>query len=378
MKNIANPFLTNGYESPSSFCDRINETNILIRNVQNGMNTTLFSMRRMGKTGLLHHTIYQLERKRQAYGIHIDIFATQNLQDFTNQLASSILQKFPQKVGFGKQFIEFIKRLHPIISYDNLTGQPEITFDYNQTKRHETSIEQILKFLDSQKKLCVIAIDEFQQITHYPEKNVEALLRTYIQKLKNVRFIFSGSHKHLLHDLFNDVKRPFFASTQMLNLGSIDKKMYAAFILKKMLEHKKNITTEAIDYILEFTNTHTYYTQVLCNRIFATGVKKIDLNFATYHSHQILQEQEGIYYQYNKLLTNIQWQLLKAIAKDEKVYAITSKKFSSNHQVGTASNIQRATEALLNKEMIYTEQDTKGTYFQVYDCFLMRWLQLKK
>ena len=78
------------------------------------------------------------------------------------------------------------------------------------------------------------------------------------------------------------------------------------------------------------------------------------------------------------MLTNIQWQLLKAIAKDEKVYAITSKKFSSNHQVGTASNIQRATEALLNKEMIYTEQDTKGTYFQVYDCFLMRWLQLKK
>jgi len=49
------------------FCDREEETQFIIDNAKNGVNTTLFSIRRMGKTGLIHHVfalMRGLARKR--------------------------------------------------------------------------------------------------------------------------------------------------------------------------------------------------------------------------------------------------------------------------------------------------------------------------
>src|SRR5580692_10496286 len=90
-----NPFLLDGYE-PGLFCDRVKETALLINNGTNRVNTTLLSIRRMGKTGLLHHTLQELEQKKKGTGIYMDIFDTENLRDFINRFASSMLQAIPQ------------------------------------------------------------------------------------------------------------------------------------------------------------------------------------------------------------------------------------------------------------------------------------------
>ena len=86
-------------------------------------------------------------------------------------------------------------------------------------------------------------------------------------------------------------------------------------------------------------------------------------------------EQEVIFYQYRNLLTAGQWNILKAIAKEGKVYHILEKKFIQNHSLGTTSSIQRTFASLLQKEMIYEEQEEKGSYYSIYDCFLSRWLE---
>jgi hypothetical protein len=36
---------------------------------------------------------------------------------------------------------------------------------------------------------------------------------------------------------------------------------------------------------------------------------------------------------------------------------------------------KRAFDALIEKEMIYEENDENGLYFSVYDLFLSRWLE---
>ena len=81
------------------------------------------------------------------------------------------------------------------------------------------------------------------------------------------------------------------------------------------------------------------------------------------------------FFQYRNLLTAVQWQALKAIAKEGKLYRPNARLFISKHKLGTLSNVQRSLEALLAKEMIYKEQDKKGNYYCVYDCFLARWLE---
>jgi hypothetical protein len=67
-------------------------------------------------------------------------------------------------------------------------------------------LQSLFSFLENQQIKIVIAFDEFQQINEYPEKNTEAILRTIIQPLTNIQFIFSGSSKHLLMDIFNNSK----------------------------------------------------------------------------------------------------------------------------------------------------------------------------
>jgi DNA-binding MarR family transcriptional regulator len=372
----SNPFPVSGYHGTSLFCDRDAETKLLVSNALNGVNTTLLSERRMGKTGLIQHVFTSLKKKK-AQGIYIDIYATQSLRDFINQLATAILKVYPEKHSLGKKFMLLLKSFRPTLSFDPLSGSPEVSFDFAQARQYEQSLGGLFSFLEKQGSPCVLAIDEFQQVTFYPEKNIEALLRSHIQQLKNVHFIFSGSSQHLLSDMFGNTKRPFFSSTRSLYLGPIPADKYSTFISLKFSERKRQISPEAIAFILEWTRRHTYYTQALCNKLFAAGHKKTNLSIAQNTALELLRENEPVFFQYRSLLTPNQWQLLRAIAGEDKVYKPSAMSFMQKYALGTPANVQRSLEALLNKEMVYKQKDEEGFYYRVYDCFLARWLEKK-
>ncbi len=371
-----NPFLINDYLLPEYFCDRESETKTLINNINNQSNTAFFAQRRIGKTALIQHVFYLL-RKKKTTAIYIDIYATQNLKDFTNQLANSIYKVFPKNKSIGKRFWEAIKLLRPVISIDEITGSPQLSLDITQTKQFENTIPQLLHFLDTQNIKTIIAIDEFQQILNYPEKNVEALLRTTIQRLKNVNFIFCGSNQKMMHHIFNSAKRPFYASTKNINLQKITTAIYAQFIKQQFEKQKFKITDADIELILELTDCHTYYTQRLCHEIVAGGVKAIKTDTLLQSINRILIDNEGIYFQYRNLITQAQWNLLKAIAIEHKIEQPYAQKFMHKHNLGTSANVKRCIEALVEKEMIYYNAGVEQPYYEVYDKFLMRWLQYK-
>jgi AAA+ ATPase superfamily predicted ATPase len=370
-----NPFIISGYHDPELFCDREDETRTLISNAENGVNTTLISIRRMGKTGLIWHAMESLSERKSHITIYADIYATQSLKDFTNKLGSSILNSFPEKNSTGKKFMNLLKSFRPVMTYDALTGQPQVSFTFSTQQQYEQSIESLFQFLESQNKAILLAIDEFQQITRYPEKNIEALLRSNLQTLKNVNLIFSGSSHHLLSEMFSDGTRPFFASTQFLYLQEIDRKKYMDFIREIFTRHHFKIQEAAVEFILDFSRIHTFYTQSICNRVYAAGIKNVTHKHVSQVCRQLIQEHEPLFFQYRNLLTAIQWNILKAVAKEGKVYKPNSKGFIEKHRIGIPANIQRAIESLLNKEMIYKGNDSNGTFYSVYDLFLSRWLE---
>jgi AAA+ ATPase superfamily predicted ATPase len=375
MKSKDNPFYLRGYHGTYLFCDRKEETKQLIDSVKNGINTTLISVRRMGKTGLIHHTFNALAKDKSIICIYIDIYATQNLSDFTNQIASIILKTFPKTKRIGKEFINMIKGFAPVFSYDPFTGLPNVSLSFTQTNQPEHSLVSLFEFLEKQNKKIVIAFDEFQQITEYPEKNVEQILRTLIQSLKNCSFIFSGSQKHLLLEMFSSAKRPFFSSTQFMFLSNIEIYEYSKFIKKIFTKHQRTITEEAINFILNWTKRHTYYTQALCNKVYAQNTKNIDIETVYIACDSILKEQENIFYQYRNLLTKLQWRLLIAIAKEDQVSQPTGINFISKYHLGNASSVRRSLLALIEKEMVYEISSKDQTYYSVYNCFLSRWLE---
>jgi len=370
-----NPFPINNYISEYYFCDRENELKILLRNAQNGINTTLISPRRLGKTGLILRFLEELSKEKEIESVYFDIDSTRSLGDFVHLFAGSILKKFPAKTSIGKQFMRLIKGFRPSITFDAITGTPQIQFAYQSSQDTEYTLSGLLQFLENQPIEIVVAIDEFQQIAKYPEKNIESLLRTYIQQLKRVHFIFSGSKRHILVEMFSSASRPFFSSTQFLMLKPIASESYTAFIHNHFEQGKRNISDESIGFILDWTKSFTFYTQSVCNRLYATKQKNITLDFVKSECANLLKENQDIYFQYRGLLTSKQWDFMIALAKEDSVSQLFSKDFLSKQGIGTPSNVRRMIDSLLEKEMVLELVNINGTTYQVYDVFLTRWLQ---
>jgi hypothetical protein len=375
MKKKNNPFLLKGYVSKELFCDRETEVEQLFRNIQNGIDTTLISPRRMGKTGLIFRFFDHLRENGNIKSIYVDIFSSRSLSEFIKLLSEAILLEFPEKTPVGNQFLEFIKGFRPLIGYDPLSGQPQIQINYQSAQEKEYTLQGLFNFLENQDELIVVAIDEFQQISSYPEKNIEALLRTYIQKLTNVRFIFCGSQRILMINIFSNIKRPFYASTQFLFLEKINREAYSSFIQNKFSESGMQITGDALTMILEWSLMHTFYTQSLCNILYYLSESQITTETVKLACVELLKRNEPVFYQYRQLLTTAQWNFLIAIAKEGEVKQLTAQKFISQYEIGTPANARRISKSLLEKELLLELPSKKETTYRVYDVFLSRWLE---
>ena len=97
-----------------------------------------------------------------------------------------------------KLFVTVLKSLSTSFGYDPVQNTPTFDVKLGDILRPEYTLGEICEYLEKVEKRCLVVIDEFQQITRYPEKNTEALLRTHIQKLSNVNFVFSGSRRRLI------------------------------------------------------------------------------------------------------------------------------------------------------------------------------------
>lgn len=375
MASLPNPFITTGYQGSEYFCNREKETATLKNNLINGQSTTLLAIRRIGKTGLIRHVLAQLPKDHT--GIYLDILPTENLKEFLNVLATAVFTTLPEESKPGRRILDFIKSLRPVISFDPLTGLPQLTVNARsgETERY---IQSVLQYLEAYPKKVLIAIDEFQQILNYPEKNTDALLRSFIQSLTNVRFVFSGSQQHLMTQLFADPSRPFYQSAGFLKIDKIESEAYASFIQSHFNKGGMIISREAIDTMLEWADLHTYYVQLLCNRVYAAGSGEVDMASWKLQAARLLQEQEVVFFKYRDLLTKQQWKLMKAFASEGMVHHPTSKDFIAKHELGSPATVLRSLQALSEKEMVYSDYTKEGKlFYSVYDLLFRRWIQAK-
>jgi AAA+ ATPase superfamily predicted ATPase len=369
---INNPFLIGGYHSPAYFCDREEETGKIITALSNDRNITLISPRRIGKTGLIQHVFYRLnEQDKSVRCFYLDIFSTQDLLGFVEMLGRAVVGKLDSySESMLKQIAAFFKSFRPAFSFDTITGQP--TFTLNITaEQTEAGLHEIFEYLKESGKRCYIAIDEFQQITEYPEKNVEALLRSYMQFLPNIKFIYAGSKKHLMDAMFSSVNRPFYQSTQKIGLSEIPINAYRDFAIRLFSDYKKSLSTEVFDHIYYTLSGHTWYVQFMLNQLFslpAIGYTLQDVNLLI---DDILQEENATFKTYCEVISKGQLNLLRAIAKEKKVTEPYDAGFMRRHHLTAPSSIRQALSSLLDKTLILKDDD--GAYF-VYDRFFSLWL----
>lgn len=371
-KKPQNPFLLTGYISPEYFCDRDKETTKLTSALHNGRNITLVSPRRMGKTGLINHVFYGMTDKGDNEACYyVDLYQTDSLTSLVNKLGNAVLGTLDTtEKRIVKKIATFFKSLRPTINIDPMTGEPSFTVDI-QPEYAEYSLAEIFNYMELSGKQCYVAFDEFQTIADYQDRNVEALLRSYIQRLSSVHFIFSGSQRHVLESMFASASRPFYQSTQTMPLYEIDASAYYGFAKDKLEAHHQTITMQSFLYLYDKLFGHTWYIQMLLNRLYENGDKEITNELIDRSLTEITKENEGTYQTFLRLITPGQTRLLKAIASEGKVTKLLDQSFLAKHSLGATSSVKSAAKALVEKELLL---DVDNCY-QVYDRFFSYWLK---
>jgi len=366
-----NPFLIAGYHSPVYFCDRETETAKIISALNNDRNVSLMSARRYGKTGLIQHVFHILtENDSKVVCVYMDIYPTQNLNDFVKTFSENILGKADENLEKSmNKFAAFFKSFRPVLSYDSMSGQPELSVKI-ETAMEKNSLQEVFTYLEQSGRRCYIAIDEFQQIAEYPERGTEALLRSYIQFSTNVKFIFAGSRQHLMNEIFLSSKRPFYQSTQLMSLDVVNSDQYYQFALNHFQKAGYTLSEACFNTIYTLFEGHTWYVQALLNRLYEHRKNIDELQFVYEAIQQLLDEYAYSYQELLNAYSSVQVNLLKAVAKEKLVQQINAGVFIAKYGLKNVSSITRALNKLIEKELIYKSE--KG--YMIYDRLFGLWL----
>ena len=359
---------------PEYFCDRKAESERMIKLLTNGNNVVLKSDRRMGKTGLIQYCFDQPVLHDNYYTFFVDILHTTCMQELVHELGRTV---YEQTVPRGKKMVQnFVKALRSIagkMGFDASTGLPTFSVGLGDIERPEYTLEEIFGYLQQADRPCIVAIDEFQQVAKYPENNTEALLRGHIQRIDNCRFVFAGSERHMLEQMFDSRKHPFYKSADNMNLGAIDRDVYVDFMCLKFQEKGRTLDAEVAKEVYDIFEGHTYYVQKTMNEAFANtsrGGRCTEKTMETAISDILA----GNDYYYRELLSRMtikQKMLLYAIAEDGLATQITSADFIKRHKLPSASSVQSAIKRLLLDG--YVVEDAKQ--FRVNDRFFGLWIR---
>lgn len=356
MDRPRNPFILGHRISRPYFCDRVSEQESLTSAVTNGRNVVMISPRRMGKTSLIYISLHDSKDIEEEYlTFFFDILQTNSLSEFTYLLGKAIFDKLMSK-GMTKvhSFLAALKSLKGTFGFDAMTEVPTFNIQLGDIKYPEYTLDEIFNYIEKSEKPVIIVIDEFQQITKYPEKNTEALLRNHMQRMSNATFIFAGSERTILQEMFVSSKRPFYNSAEIMHLGPISEDIYVDFAQNLFSERERTIEEEPIRWTFRLFEGNTFYLQRTMNGAFAETAKGNVCGRETVvrSIRAMLAANEVIYREILSNVSSSQKSTLYAIANDKIVSNPTSGAFIKKHALLSASSVQSALIKLLKSGLV--------------------------
>ena len=372
---IFNPFFIGRYVDKQYFCDREKDTETLVRHIINGRNVALISPRRLGKSGLIHHTFAQDSIKDRYTAIYVDIYAAKDLCEMVKALSEAIVKAVGQKKSWHEKFFSFIKSLRVGFHIDAVSGEPSFDIGIGDIENPDKTIRELFDYMEASEKPCILAIDEFQQIREFPQTNTEAFSRSLVQQCSRTSFIFCGSKRHTMTDIFYSPAKPFFQSVISQSLKPIPMETYVEFASRMFSQRGKILDRGAAETIYKMFDGCTWYMQMMMNEMFALTKEGMicTTEYIDFAWDNIILAQEDRYQSILYGLAPKQKQLLYAIAKDRTVEGITSSDFVKRHRLVSASSVQAALKPLLKNDIVTCEE---GIY-RIYDYFFADYLAKK-
>lgn len=378
---MPNPFEYGGIVGPGAFCNREEELKDLRRAVENGDRLLVYAERRMGKTSLVRRMTGLLPEE-EYLPVYVDLWATQGVASMARAVAQAVTEAAATR---AEQMLEtarvLFSRLVPSLTVDPATGQPRVEFGVRSaTGRREDAAPSLKEALDSPERLAeqeagrrrvVVIYDEVQELAAFDSPQAERLLRSHVQAHQRVAYLFLGSRKHLIRQMFMQEQRPLYQAAGHYPIGPIDTKHWQPFVGERFAEADRPISEEVVETLCERTGGHPYYTQHLAHDLWEVTPPGEPATL------ERLREAEGVLlgrlgHAYTVLwesLTKNQQALLRGLASAGPQAQPFSAEFLSSRGLA-ASSAHRAAEALLQRDVI----DREAGGYLITDRFLGVWL----
>ena len=345
--------------SGENFTDRVEETRRLTMDFENGVNVILISPRRMGKTSLVKKVQSQVDNPNIRV-IYMDIYDCRSEYDFYNKFATTILKETSGKMDlFLDNVKQFLTRLSPKISFS-----PDPNMDYSVSLGITPKNYAPEEILDLPERMAskmgihiVVCIDEFQQVGEWTDSlTIQKRLRSVWQHQQNTSYCLFGSKKHLLTNLFQNRRMPFYHFGDTIYLKPISTDDWIPFICGKFAEKGKKISEEFVKQICTTVNNHSSYIQQLAWNVMVNTEQEVTDEIFQQAISELLAQSGPLFVQQIQGLTTYQMNLIRCLCQGiHKDF--TSKGVLETYQLGSKSNISRLKKTLIEKEIIEEEGD---------------------
>ena len=374
-----NPFIYGEEVEGENFCNRLQEIKELVSEIESFQNILIYSPRRYGKTSLINQVFKKLKPKG-FLTFYIDLYPVVCEDDFIRISLKSISRVIG---GTGRNILkrlqEYIKQISSSLFLTfSEDGTPSLGVNLSKAQTLpavEDLFNGLYAYVESRKKPALVVFDEFQQLGELENNRVEKILRSIILKQRRLAYVFMGSKKHLIYDMFNNPSRPFYKSTRHFPLQTIEKSIFSRFIQQKFIKSGIQPEDGVSDDIVEAAASHPYYTQMLAHMVWELARERKHVFPEDVRSGigSILEQEEAAFSNLWDSLTLKQRRLLLALSfkkEDEKIYSID---FIDKYSLGSGSTVQRGLKSLINKSII----DKEGDIFLINDIFLKHWLRTR-
>lgn len=375
-KRPENPFFIGVSIPDEYFCDRKQETDDMMKRIQNGYNIVLKSPRRIGKSSLIKHVFCQPEIAEQYNTLYVDIYGTKCAADFIKEFQNGFLNAPFARLEKGrKTVLAFLRNLYvevKTIPAGDLSGA---RVGVSQDGGINVTLQEMFNFLEKTKKPNIVVFDEFQQIQYYPER-MSAILRSFVQQMNNTHFIFSGSSRHMLAQMVDSPDEPFFKSARSMDLDIISLDAYRGFCKSMFQLYGKAITDDAVEQIYYLFCGNTYDMQQVMKEAFSNTGKgeTVDEKIILATVHLLLAEKEKDFREnLNRLDNKKERNVLFCIASEGLATGLTSSAMMKHYDLDNASAVQNALRNLCDDKLNLVTKVGKSHY-KLQDKFFELWL----
>ena len=361
------PFKSGMFVEGKDFCGRTTEIKTLKSHILSNARVCVQGERRIGKSSLILETVRRIPKYKILY---IDLLGVKSESDICRRIISSILS-FEKNDSFIMKMMKTFASLRPSLSIDPMTNQPSLGIA-TSTKLPPQMIENMFDIIKELKN-PVVVFDEFQDIMNISgHNNITALLRSRIQSHNEISYIFSGSVRNKMFEIFNSPDSPFFKSAIALDIGPIEDKLFTEYIINRFAIGKRDISHDVINTIFELSYNIPGDIQRLCYAIWEVSSygETITMEHIPHALENIYMMNKRMYEILVPMLSEQQLICLRSIAKSGGEVSI-NKEFIEMTGIYSEGSVRKALNRLIDRRMIMKN----GTTYKICDPFFGYWLK---